>query len=271
LAVLKAASLARLIADEYFRMNLLTSRKMLDAIHSSKQKTPVQSEVKRLIEENQLLAIKNNTPVCQDTGVLTLFIEFGREISIDKDLKTELHRELVKTTKKRGLRFSTVDVKGRYSNEPCIHFVQSAVKKPRIVMIAKGGGSENLTKMKMLPPSSSAKDIIDFAVNAVDEAQERGCPPYIVSVASGLSSDESAINAKMALTGLFPHNRTAEERRIAKEVKILSNKLGIGIQGLSFGETVAECRVMLGTRHIASLPITVMFNCFQERVKEILL
>ncbi|MDD3803052.1 MAG: fumarate hydratase [bacterium] len=271
MASLKAAFLAKLISDEYFRMNLLTSRTILDSIYSSKPKTPLQREVKKLIEENQLLALKNSTPVCQDTGVLTLFVEFGKSFSIEGDLRSELHRELVKTTKKRGLRFSTVDCMGRYSNEPSIHFIQSSVKKPRIVMMAKGGGSENLTKMKMFPPSSSAGEIIDFAVKSVDEAQERGCPPYIISVASGLCSDESAVNAKMALTGLFSHNKSEEEKSIANKVKSLSNKLGIGIQGLSFGETVADCRVMLRSRHIACLPITVMFNCFQERVREILL
>ena len=271
MSIIKAKSLAKLISDEYFKMNLHTSSAILNSLRYSNPKTTIQKETLNLIKENQTLSVKNKTPLCQDTGVLTLFIEAGYDFCIKGDLKKEISEKLNAVTKEKGLRFSVVGRDKKYSNEPVIHIIQSDAKKTRIVLLAKGGGSENLTKIEMLSPSSTDDDIIDFAVKAVDFAQDRGCPPYILSIGIGESSEESALLSKMALTGCFNDNREVYEKKISCEVKKKANKLNIGIQGLHFGETVADCRVIIRKRHIASLPVAVMFNCFQERVKEIIL
>ncbi|MGE3063927.1 MAG: fumarate hydratase [bacterium] len=271
MAEIKAVSLAKLVSDEYFKMNLLASRKILDSLYSSKPKNNLQKQVLRLIEENQLLSLKNRTPLCQDTGVLTIFLELGAGTSITGNLKREISKKLNEVTKKQGLRFSVVGRDGKYSNEPVLHILQSDTKKSRIVLMAKGGGSENLTKIEMLSPASTDDDIVDFAVRAVNSAQDRGCPPYILSIGVGESAEESAALSKMALTGFFNHNNELYEKKIAHKTMKRANKLNIGIQGLGFGETIADCRVIIKKRHIAALPVAVMFNCFQERVREMLL
>jgi fumarate hydratase subunit alpha len=268
---INAKSLSSLIADEYFKMNSSMSRGILNSLSSVKPKNSLEREVLALIMENQGLSKKNLTPLCQDTGVLTVFLDIGEDFSIKGNLKKEISIKLNEITKKKGLRFSVVDREKKYSNNPVIHIIQTNTKKPRIVLLAKGGGSENLSKMKMLSPSSSNEEIANFAVKCVEDAQSRGCPPYILSIGIGESAEESALLSKMALTGMFSHNKKSYEKEISSMAMKGANALKIGIQGLNFGETVADCRVLIRERHIASLPISVMFNCFQERVREIIL
>ncbi|PIP14572.1 MAG: hypothetical protein COX48_00160 [bacterium (Candidatus Stahlbacteria) CG23_combo_of_CG06-09_8_20_14_all_34_7] len=269
--IIRASSLADLISNEYFKMNLYMSRTILNSLSNSKPKNSIQNKVLSFIKENQALSLKNKTPLCQDTGVLNVFIEAGENFCIRGNLKKEISIKLNEITKKKGMRFSVIDKERKYSNEPAVHIIQSNTRKTRIILIAKGGGSENLSKVEMLSPSSSDKDIINFAVKAVEAAQDRGCPPYILSIGIGKSSEESALLSKMSLTGFFSHNKKFYEKEISKEVIKRANRLNIGIQGLHFGETVSDCRVIIRSRHIATLPVAVMFNCFQERVREIIL
>lgn len=216
--------------------------------------------------ENNRLSFKNRTPLCQDTGHLSVFIETPSNFCFDFDIEGELKKRINFKSKKFGLRYSIVDFKGKYSNYPSVYIFQGKRKNLKIVLMAKGGGSENLSKLFMLNPSSSLDDISEIVINCVEEAKDRGCPPYILGIGVGKSSLESLFLSKLALTGKFSHNRKGYEKILSE--KILKGSLNVktGFSGLGFGKTLLDCRVIIKERHIATLPLSVQFNCFQERV-----
>lgn len=217
-------------------------------------------------KENIKLSKKNKTPLCQDTGHITVFIETPENFSLDFNIEEELNKKINLKTEDFGFRYSMVDWKGRYNNNVSVYIFQSKRKDLKIVVMAKGGGSENLTRMFTLNPSLSLDEISEYVFKSVVEAKDRGCPPYILGVGIGKSALDSTFLSKKALTGKFSHNRKLVEKRIRDLVLKKTENLKIGYLGLNFGETVLDCRVMVEERHMATLPLTVSFNCYQERV-----
>lgn len=220
------------------------------------------------IAENEDVAKKRATPLCQDTGVLNVFIDIPNDCFIDGDLEKSINDEVKKVSSKKGFRFSTILQNGKYSNDPVIHLLRTNRKKIRVVLMIKGGGSENLSKLYMMNPSASKSDIAQSALNALQDAKSRGCPPYIIGIGIGRSSEESALFSKLALTGFYRHNSNAYEKEVSSIIMTEGNKMQIGIQGLSFGMTLLDVRMIAGAHHIATLPLSISFQCFQERVGE---
>ena len=156
-------------------------------------------------------------------------------------------------------------------NNPVIHIINSKRKRVRITIMAKGGGSENVSSLRMMNPSSTPIQIADEIINAIENASSKACPPYIIGAGIGSSIENAALYSKMALSGKFNHNRIKEEKLISDTVMKKSKKLKIGIQGFNFGDTIIDCRVKILPSHIACLPLSIAFNCFQERVRSVVL
>ncbi|MEO0234362.1 MAG: fumarate hydratase [candidate division WOR-3 bacterium] len=254
------------IIQLYQNINLKPSSFVKKKIENQKTSNEVEKFFIDSYKENNLLSIKNKTPLCQDTGHLSVFIEIPENFCFGFDLESELRKSLNKETKLLGLRYSIVDNNGKYSNSPSVYIFQRKRKNVKIVLLAKGGGSENLSKLFMLNPSTTEDEIVFKIIESVKDAKDRGCPPYILGIGSGKSSLESVMLSKLALTGKFFHNKKYFEKRISEKVLEKSLDIKTGFMGLGFGKTVLDCRVIFGERHIATFPLSIQFNCYQERI-----
>ncbi|MFW5794205.1 MAG: fumarate hydratase [Bacillota bacterium] len=229
------------------------------------------------IIENQDIARNDNIPLCQDTGVAVIFIDIGRELLFNYDLEEAINvgvRQgyldgyLRKSIVKHPLnRINTLD------NTPAIiHFNFIPGNKLKIKVAPKGGGSENMSRLKMLSPSDGEEGIIEFVLETVKLAGGKACPPLIVGVGIGGNFEKSAILAKAAIFRKID-DRAKNEIDYNLEIKLLKkiNELDIGPMGLGGNTTALAVKVNSYPCHIASLPVAVNLQCHSARKKEVTL
>ena len=224
---------------------------------------------------NAALAARNGTPMCQDTGTLTFFV--------DERLRQDVTPEVVKravaqATEKGWLRRNTIDaVSGRSIDTnvcvgaPVIHYVAGKGKAPGVTLLMKGGGSENMSRQYSLPDAAlgAGRDLEGVRrciLDAVHRAQGYGCAPGILGVCIGGDRAGGYEEAKhQLLRKLDDRNRCAElswlEARVLKE----ANALGIGPMGLGGKTTLLGVKIGSRPRVPASFFVTVAYLCWAAR------
>lgn len=222
--------------------------------------------------QNAEIAREKQMPICQDTGMAVVFVELGQDVKISGGLLSDAINEGVRRGYQNGyLRKSVVTDplirKNSNDNTPAvIHYDLVEGDKFKITVAAKGFGSENMSRMKLLKPSEGTKGVLDFIVETVEVAGGNPCPPIVVGVGIGGTIEKAALIAKKALMREIgkPHPL---EHIASLESKALEkiNALGIGAQGL--GGTVTALGVNIETypTHIAGLPVVVNINCHASR------
>lgn len=228
-----------------------------------------------LILENSEIARDKQVPMCQDTGMVVVFVELGQEVTlIGGDFYEAINQGVREGYEEGFLRKSVVkDPLNRVNtgdNTPAIIYTD-IVKgdKIKVSIAPKGFGSENMSKSKMLKPSDGAKGVKDFVVQTVSEAGPNPCPPIVVGVGIGGTLDKAAQIAKRAL--LRPIGEHSEDAAIKElEIELLDtiNKLGIGPQGFGGNTTSLAVNINTYPTHIAGLPVVVNINCHAARHEE---
>ena len=139
----------------------------------------------------------------------------------------------------------------------------------KIVVMPKGGGAENMSRLIMLTPSAGQQGIIDNVLKVVDEAGSNPCPPIIVGVGIGGTAEKTMMIAKKALLRkVGEHNADTEIAELEKELKQKVNDLGIGPMGYGGRTTALAVNIEVFPSHLASLPLAVNINCHSARHKE---
>jgi fumarate hydratase subunit alpha len=232
-------------------------------------------EILDRIVENAELALQDEVPICQDTGMSVVFVEIGQNVHIIGDNITDAINEGVRRAYIDGyLRKSVVrDPLNRVNsgdNTPAIiHYEFVAGDKISFKVMPKGFGSENMSALKMLKPADGIDGVIDFVVETVKRAGSNPCPPIIVGVGIGGTMEKAAFLAKKSL--LRPINTKNTESFYAKlEDTLLTkiNNLGIGPQGLGGISTALGVNIEFFPTHIAGLPVAVNITCHASRHKE---
>jgi len=239
--------------------------------------SPQGKGVLKQIIENDEIAHNEHVPMCQDTGLAVFFVEVGQDVHITGGLLTDAINEGVKKGYKEGyLRKSTCHPFTRKNvgdNTPSvIHIGLVAGDKIKIIMAAKGGGSENMSRVTMLKPSDGPEGIKKFIIERVRESGANPCPPIIVGVGIGGTFEHSALLAKKSLLrSLNVPNPDPELDELEKELLTSINKLGVGPMGLGGKTTALAVHVIVEPCHIASLPLAVNIQCHSARHKEIII
>ncbi|MDO5415297.1 MAG: fumarate hydratase [Bacillota bacterium] len=242
---------------------------------ASEEDWPVATDVLRSIEENINIAEEGVFPLCQDTGMACVFLEIGQDVHLTGGLLEDAVNEGVRKGYTEGyLRKSIVEDPLRRintgDNTPAyIHTEIVGGDKIKITVAPKGFGSENMSRIKMLPPSAGEKGVKDFVVETVESAGANPCPPIVVGVGIGGTFDKAALMAKKAL--LVPADNVNEDPYYAQmEEELLDriNQLGIGPQGFGGRTTALAVNVIAAPTHIAGLPVAVNINCHVSRHKE---
>lgn len=234
--------------------------------------------VLRDLRENYLLAKRENIPICQDTGMAVVFAEIGQDARITGGCFEDAVNEGVRRGYEKGfLRKSVVsDPLQRVNtgdNTPAvIHTRIVPGDGLRLCVAPKGFGSENMSAMKMLLPSSSPEDVLDFIAETAQKAGSNPCPPAIVGVGLGGTVEMAALLAKKALLRrMDKDNPDPFYAEMEKKAVSRINALGIGPQGFGGTTTVLAVCIEPYPTHIAGLPCVVNMSCHATRHAETVL
>lgn len=239
------------------------------------EESPVGKAVIAQLLENNKIAAEEKIPICQDTGMAVLFVEYGERVVIDGNFKEAVEEGVRRAYVGGYLRKSVVtdpvfDRVNTKDNTPAIIYTD-IVEGDKIKILAgcKGFGSENMSQIKMLTPSAGIEGVKQFILDAVKYAGPNPCPPIVVGVGIGGTFEKAAQLAKKAT--LRPINTKNEDPRYAKlEDELIEeiNKMGFGPAGLG-GNTTAICvNVETYPTHIAGMPVAVNICCHAARHKE---
>jgi fumarate hydratase subunit alpha len=242
-----------------------------------REESPVGKEILGQLIENAAIARDEKVPICQDTGVAVIFVELGQGVSIvGGDFKSALEEGIRQGYREGFLRKSVChpfDRKNTGDNTPIIvHFDLVPGDKLKIWVVPKGGGSENMSQLFMLPPSAGWAGIKEKVVETVEGAGPNPCPPTIVGVGIGGNFEQAAVIAKKALLRpLGIQNQDPELAEMEKELLKEINKTGVGPQGLGGRVTSLAVHILMMPCHIASLPLAINIQCHASRHLEIVL
>ena len=226
----------------------------------------------KAILDNIEIAKKLGVPMCQDTGIPIIFVEIGKDLHLDFNIKEAIIEGVKKATHEIPLRPNGVHPITRENSGtnvglhmPQIYFDIVEGDSLKITVMPKGAGSENCSVLKMLLPSEVNK-IKKVVVDAVKNAGAKPCPPVIVGVGIGSTFDGAAKLAKKALL-----RNVNDMNDFELEILEAINKLGIGPMGLGGKTTALAVLVEIGYCHTASLPVAVNIQCWANRKASALL
>ena len=272
-----AQTITNSVAELCVKANLYLPGDLEECIGCScaSEKSPVGKEVFSDILNNIKVARTEGIAICQDTGMAVVFAEIGQDVHITGGLfETAVNEGVAKGYIEGKLRCSIVsdpiERVNTHNNTPAvIHTRIVQGDKIKLTVAPKGFGSENMSALKMMTPSATTDDIIDFVVDTVSKAGSNPCPPIVVGVGIGGDFELSAYLAKKALCRSVSI-RNPKKLYSDMEEKMLEkiNKLGIGPQG--FGGTVTALCVNIEEypTHIAGLPVAVNIGCHVTRHAE---
>ncbi|MDD5673943.1 MAG: fumarate hydratase [Chitinivibrionales bacterium] len=222
---------------------------------------------------NAAVAREQKLALCQDCGTAIFFVELGAQVRVADGLLAEAINAGVRQGYEKGYLRKSIVADPLYNrcntgdNTPAvIHFLPVAGEALTITLVPKGGGSENMSGLRMLTPSQGEQGVIDFVVGAVERAGGKPCPPLIVGVGLGGTAEQAMLLAKKALL------RPLAQPHPQKEYAALENALfarvnatGIGPQGLGGDTTALAVKIERAPCHIASLPVAVNLSCHATR------
>jgi fumarate hydratase subunit alpha len=240
-----------------------------------KEESPTSKETLGQILENVQIARQGEFPLCQDTGFAVVFVDMGDQVFVKDGNLFEAINEGVRQGYKEGyLRKSIlgdpIERKNTGDNTPAvIHMNVVKGDKLKIIVAPKGGGSENMSEVKMMKPSDGVEGVKEFVIDMVRRSGSNPCPPIIVGVGIGGTFEKCAEMAKRALLRLVgSQNPNPFYANLEKELLEKVNKLGIGPQGFGGRVTALAVHVETYPCHIASFPTAVNIQCHADRHKE---
>lgn len=237
------------------------------------EKNPLSRRVFEIFLENAKLAESEKIPLCQDTGTPVVIVRFSSEIDLS-GVDKAINQGIAEAVKEGYLRKSIAHPltrKNTGTNTPAIiHYEFSQEKTFEIWLMPKGCGSENMSRLAMLPPAKGMDGVKEFVINTVKEAGPNPCPPLLVGIGIGGNFERAAYLAKRALfRDPGKHHEDPEISKLEREFLRKINTLGIGPLGFGGETTALFVHLEVEPCHIASLPVAVNLQCHSARVKKI--
>lgn len=256
-------------ACENIPANVLTALKSAAA----EEQSPLGREVIEKIVENDLLAKDMHLPICQDTGVAVVMLTIGSEVVFEGDIYEAVNEGVRQAYTEGYLRKSVVrhplDRVNTKDNTPAVVHVKLVPGDIfRIDVAPKGGGSENMSVVKMLIPADGVEGIKKLVLDTVFHAGGKPCPPVIVGLGIGGNFEKCAMMAKEALfREIDDKSPDPIARKLEEELLEEINNLGVGPMGFGGTKTCLAVKVNTYPCHIASLPVAVNIQCHAARHK----
>lgn len=275
---IKADTVTKTVKQLFMDCNYFIDDSITKALKDfrEKEKSPVGKNVLSQLLENNEIAAKEQIPICQDTGMAVLFVEYGDKVVIEDGSFKEAVEQGVREAYDEGyLRKSVVtdpvfDRINTKDNTPAvIHTEIVPGDKIKFLVGGKGFGSENMSAIKMLTPSYGAEGVKEFILETVKKAGPNPCPPIVVGVGIGGTFEKAAQLAKKA-TFRPIDTKNPDPRYAQMEDELLEkiNRMGFGPAGLGGNTTALGVNIETYPTHIAGMPVAVNICCHAARHKE---
>lgn len=272
---IKAEDVTQTVKRLFLDCNYFIGSDIMTALEKAREneKSEVGRNVLSQIIENDKLAAREEIPLCQDTGMAILFVEYGDKVVIEGGSFEDAVNGGVRQAYKDGyLRKSVVDdpvfdrINTKDNTPAVIHTRIVSGDKIRITAGGKGFGSENMSAIKMLTPSYGIEGVKKFILDTVRAAGPNPCPPIVVGVGIGGTFERCAQLAKKA-TFRAVDSRNPDERYAQLEDELLEsiNKMGFGPAGLGGTTTAIGVNIETSPTHIAGMPVAVNICCHAAR------
>lgn len=245
------------------------------------QKSEISSIAKNtmgVIIENSEISSNEVLPLCQDCGVVIVMLEIGQDVSLNGEyIEDAVNKAVENSYKKNNLRKSVVlDPLERINsgtNTPSfIHTEIVPGDQIKITVYLKGGGSENMTSLKMFRPTDSIEKIIEYIEKTVIDAGPNPCPPLFLGIGIGGTADVATLNAKKAVfRGVNSQHNKEFYQNLEKRIFDRLNKTNVGPLGFGGDSTVGGVYIKAAPTHIATLPVALNLNCHSFRYREVLI
>jgi fumarate hydratase subunit alpha len=266
------AALKKLILRE----NVVLSRDCRNMLRGAElaETEPAARFALSVLNENAGIAERDNVPVCQDTGMAVVFITLGQEVHITGSLTDAVNAAVREAYAEGGFRMSVLDpltrVNTRNNTPAVLHTEIVPGDRVKIRFLAKGFGSENMTKLYMLTPSAGIDGVIASVTDAVKSAGSNPCPPVIVGVGIGGTADKAMELSKLTFfREMGTANPDASLDALENILMEKINALKIGAQGFGGGATALAVHILKFPTHIAGLPVAINIQCHCLRRGEI--
>lgn len=242
-----------------------------------KEKSDIGKNVIEQIIENDEIARENREPMCQDTGMVVVFVELGYDIHLDGDLYDAINEGVRQAYQEGFLRKSVAKhpiTRGNTNdNTPAvIHVKLVKGDQIKLTLAPKGGGSENMSLVKMLIPSDGVEGIKKLVLHTIFYAGGKPCPPLVVGIGLGGNLEKSAQIAKEAIMrDLDDVNPDPVLAKLESELLDEINTLGVGPMGFGGSTTALAVKINAYPCHIASLPVAINLQCHASRHKSVII
>ncbi len=247
---------------------------VIEALENAREQeeSPLGREVLARLLENARLAAQEGLPMCQDTGLAVVFVDLGESVKVSCG---SLHAAIAEGVRqgyeqgylRKSVVFSPLDRRNTGDNTPPIIHTQIVPGASlRLTVAAKGAGSENMSRLKMMVPAEGLESVRNFVRETVERAGASACPPVIVGVGIGGSFEQCALIAKRALLRrLDDENPNPAAAALERELLEVVNATGIGPAGIGGRITALAVKVETAPCHIASMPVAVNLQCHAAR------
>ncbi|WP_298442193.1 fumarate hydratase [uncultured Ferrimonas sp.] len=280
MAVIRKQDFISSVADALQYISYYHPKDFIQALTKAHQReqNPAAKDAIAQILINSRMSAEGHRPLCQDTGIVTCFVKIGMQVQWDSDLTVQ---QMVDEGVRQAylnpdnpLRASIVaDPAGARKNTKdntpsVVHIEMVPGGEVEVMLAAKGGGSENKSKMVMLNPSDS---ISDWVIKTLPTMGAGWCPPGMLGIGVGGTAEKAAVLAKESLMGhvdiheLQQRGPQNAEEELRLEIFERANELGIGAQGLGGVTTVLDVKVNSAPTHAASKPVVMIPNCAATR------
>lgn len=273
---IKAQAVTEAVKKLFMDCNYFIGGDVMNALKAAREneKTELAKSVLSQIIENDEIAAEEKIPLCQDTGMAVLFVEYGDKVCIDGDFEQAVQEGVRQAYDEGYLRKSVVSdpvfdrINTRDNTPAIIHTKIVSGNKIRITAGGKGFGSENMSAVKMLTPSYGIEGVKQFILDTVRAAGPNPCPPIVVGVGIGGTFERCAQLAKKAtFRELDTHNPDPRYASLEDELMTSINQMGFGPAGLGGVTTAIGVNIETSPTHIAGMPVAVNICCHAARHK----
>lgn len=278
---IQSSQITEAVADLCQQVNFELPTEVVEALRQARERATrdVAQVVLDQLLENAHLARQQRIPYCQDTGLVVVFVEMGREVRVaGDDIYGAIDAGVRQGYREGYLRPSVVanplqrDTNTGDNTPAIVHLEMVPGDLLRLHLAAKGGGSENMSALWMLTPAAGRAGIIEVIVEHIEQAGGKPCPPLVLGVGIGGDFELAALLAKKALfRPLGQPSEDAELAEIEQELLAAVNATGVGPMGLGGGDTALAVHVLSHPCHLASLPVALNVQCHAARHSSITL
>lgn len=270
-------TVVKAVREAVIKINYNLDQSVVARIQKAKEKETnhTASSILDDLLKNQEIARQGKVPLCQDTGVVVVFLEIGTDVSFQGDIYEAINQGVREGYQEGYLRKSIVNhpfnrINTKDNTPAIIHTKLVSGDKIHLKIASKGGGSENMSNVTMLTPADGIEGVKKLVLDTIFHAGGKPCPPIIVGIGIGGNLEKSALLAKEALLrDLDDESNDTIISNLEKDLFKEINKLGVGPMGVGGETTCLGVKINYYPMHIASLPVAINIQCHSSRHTEV--